>query len=311
MQDKQRFIRNTLLLEVAFLGPDLVAAVLARSLTVWADLLRCGIETLAIFLAWLTIRKVDRASADPQRYEYGLGKLESMSTVGIASVFVVAAAYVTADAWRAFGAPETLAWAQVAPAFALNLVAMVVDGSLWSRHRGLVRRAPSPVLEAETRLYAIKLASDVVVGVVLVLGASLPWAWSGYLDPASSLLIAGVMAHSAYGILSESVRDLLDVALDESLQLRVLRALTQHFDDYREFHGVRSRRAGSTIFIEVFLEFDADRRMAEVQAAIDRIRDAMMREIPGSFVSVVPSTESPMARAMRPDAAVGGEAVPA
>lgn len=86
MQDKQRLIFTTLMLEVGFLVPDTIAAVLAGSLAVWADLLRCGIETLAVFFAWLTIRKVDRASSDPQRYEYGLGKLESMSTVLIATI---------------------------------------------------------------------------------------------------------------------------------------------------------------------------------------------------------------------------------
>ena len=63
MQDKQRLIFTTLLLEVGFLVPDAIAAVLAGSLAVWADLLRCGIETLAVFFAWLTIRKVDRQAA--------------------------------------------------------------------------------------------------------------------------------------------------------------------------------------------------------------------------------------------------------
>jgi len=303
MHDKQRFIRNTLLLEIAFLLPDIVAAVLARSLTVWADLLRCAIETLAVFLAWVTIRRVDRAEAEPQRYEYGLGKLESLSTVGIAGIFVVAAAYIVIDAWGALQAPERLVWRQIGLAFGLNLVAVVVDGRLWWRHRTLAAVEPSPVLEAETRLYAIKLASDLLVGIVLALGASLPWAWVSYLDPLSSLAIAAVMVHSAYGIVSESVGDLLDVALDESLQLRVVRALVHHFDDYRELHGVRSRRAGSAVFVEVFLEFDPDARMADVQSVIDRMRDGMMREIPGSFVTIVPATAAPVRSPARARAA--------
>ncbi len=303
MQDKQRLIFTTLLLEVGFLVPDVVAAMLARSLTVWADLLRCGIETLAVFFAWLTIRKVDRASNDPH-YEYGLGKLESMSTVLIATIFLVAAAYIAVDAWGAFRAPEPLQWAQIAPAFALNIVAVVVDARLWWKHRTLARREYSPVMEAEARLYGIKTLADVLVGIVLALAASLQHAWVGYLDPASSLLIAGVMVYSAYGIFSESVRDLLDAALDEGLQLQVLRCLAMHFDDYREFHGVRSRRAGSKIFIEVFLEFDPDRRMAEVQAVIDHMRDELMRTIPGSFVSIVPVTQSiNVVQGLRPSAA--------
>jgi len=291
MYDKQRLIRTTLLIEVAFLVPDVVAAILAGSLTVWADLLRCGIETLAVFFAWLTIRRVERASSDPHQYEYGLGKLENLSTVAIAGIFVVAAAYITADAWATLRAPVRLEWAKIAPAYALNLLAIAIDGRLWWRHRTLAKREYSPVIEAEARLYGIKTLADVLIAVVLTLAASLDRVWVEYLDPVSSLLIAGVMVHSAYGILSESVRDLLDVALDEGLQLQVLRCLASHFEDYRDFHGVRSRRAGNRMFIEVFLEFDPDRRMAEVQAVIDRMRDELMRAIPGSFVSIVPVTQ--------------------
>jgi ferrous-iron efflux pump FieF len=304
MQDKQRLIFTTLLLEVGFLIPDTIAAVLAGSLAVWADLLRCGIETLAVFFAWLTIRKIDRASSDPQRYEYGLGKLESMSTVLIATIFLVAAAWVTVDAWGAFRAPQVLEWASIAPAFVLNLVAVVIDGGLWWKHRRLAARERSPVVEAEARLYGIKTFADVLIGIVLALAASLRGPWVPYVDPASSLIIAGVMVHSAYGILSESVRDLLDVALDEGVQLQVLRCLATHFEDYREFHGVRSRRAGSAMFIEVFLEFDPDRRMADVQSVIDDMRDELMRAIPGSFVSIVPITEDVnVAQGLRPIAA--------
>jgi ferrous-iron efflux pump FieF len=304
MQGKQRLIFTTLLLEVAFLVPDTIAAVLAGSLAVWADLLRCGIETLAVFFAWLTIRKVDRVSSDPQRYEYGLGKLESMSTVLIASIFFVAAGWVTMDAWAAFRAPEPLEWSNIWLAFVFNLVAIVIDGGLWWKHRTIAVRERSPIVEAEARLYRIKTFADVLVGIVLALAASLRGPWVGYLDPASSLVIAGVMVHSAYGILSESVRDLLDVALDEGMQLQVLRCLATHFEDYREFHGVRSRRAGSAMFIEVFLEFEPDRRMAEVQAAIDHMRDELMGAIPGSFVSIVPITQDiNVGGALRPSAA--------
>jgi cation diffusion facilitator family transporter len=296
MPNKQRFIFATLLLEVGFLGPDIVVAMLAGSLTVWADLWRCAIETLAVFFAWLTIRKVDRASSQPEKYGYGLGKLESMSTVLIAAIFVMAAALIAVDARAAFGAPALLRWANIAPAFVVNLIGVVIDGGLWWKHRALAAREYSPVIEAEKRLYAIKTLADVLVGVALALGASLRHAWVGYVDPVSSLVIAVVMLYSAYGILSESVRDLLDVALDEGLQLQVLRCLALHFEDYRDFHGVRSRRGGSKTFVEVFLEFDPERRMGAVQAVIDLMRAEMMRAIPGSFVSIVPVTEGITAR---------------
>ena len=290
MHDKERALFFTLLIEAGSLLPDVVAAILARSVAVWADFARCSIDTLAVFLAWLTIRTIARGDRG-RGYEYGLGKLESMSSALLAGIFVLAALWVADDAIGRLREPVALAWRHVALAFVFNLIAIPIDGWLWRKNRRLAAAERSPVLEAETRLYAIKTLTDVLIAVVLAVGASLAHvpAVRG-LDPVVSFVIAGVMVYSAYGILSDSVRDLLDGALEEALQLRVLRCLAAHFDDYRDLHGMRSRRAGNKVFIELFLEFDGERRMAEVQAIIDRIREEISRDVGGALVSVVPSS---------------------
>jgi len=43
--------------------------------------------------------------------------------------------------------------------------------------------------------------------------------------------------------------------------------------------------------------------MADVQSVIDRMRDGMMREIPGSFVTIVPATAAPVRSPARARAA--------
>ena len=57
---------------------------------------------------------------------------------------------------------------------------------------------------------------------------------------------------SAYKIFTRSIYDLLDGALEENIQLMIMRELAVHFDKNRDFHGVRSRRVGSRVFIELF-----------------------------------------------------------
>ena len=51
----------------------------------------------------------------------------------------------------------------------------------------------------------------------------------------------------------------LDKTLDEELQMVIVRHLAQYFNEYTELHGVRSRRSGSNVYIEIFLEFDGER----------------------------------------------------
>src|SRR5262245_46629676 len=83
MQEKARLLRTTLLLELAFLAPDVLAAVLARSLTVWADLLRCTTETVAVFLAGLTVRPTVLPAEDAVPVRVGLAILLDVGVVPV------------------------------------------------------------------------------------------------------------------------------------------------------------------------------------------------------------------------------------
>jgi divalent metal cation (Fe/Co/Zn/Cd) transporter len=79
--------------------------------------------------------------------------------------------------------------------------------------------------------------------------------------------------------------------LDESLQILITKELAAFFDEYAAFHGVRSRRSGSNTYIEIFLEFDGEKRMKDVQNVINGIKASLESKIKGSFVTVAPSNQ--------------------
>ncbi len=84
--------------------------------------------------------------------------------------------------------------------------------------------------------------------------------------------------------------DLLDKTLDEELQIVIVRELAAFFDEYHALHGVRSRRSGSNVYIEILLEFEGGKQMHEVQKTIDRIKISLEQKIPKSSVSIVPTS---------------------
>jgi divalent metal cation (Fe/Co/Zn/Cd) transporter len=75
----------------------------------------------------------------------------------------------------------------------------------------------------------------------------------------------------------------------------IVQHLARFFNDYSALHGVRSRRSGSSVYIEIFLEFDGEKRMCEVQEVIDRIKASIEAEIPKCTVSIVPTSTGPCA----------------
>lgn len=80
---------------------------------------------------------------------------------------------------------------------------------------------------------------------------------------------------------------------DEALQAQVLRELSSHFADYVDCHAIRLRRDIGKTYIEIFLEFDGDAKMQQVQQSIDKIKNNLETRINCSEVLIVPATRKP------------------
>ena len=72
----------------------------------------------------------------------------------------------------------------------------------------------------------------------------------------------------------------------------ITQVLVKHFDSYLTLDRVRSRTAGNSVFIDIFLGFPADARMADVQPVIDDMCDTLKREIPNAEVAVISRSAS-------------------
>ena len=72
----------------------------------------------------------------------------------------------------------------------------------------------------------------------------------------------------------------------------IVRHLAVFFYDYTALHGIRSRRSGNSVYIEIFLEFDRNMKMCEVHGIINRIKVSLEAHIAKSSVSVVPTSSA-------------------
>jgi cation diffusion facilitator family transporter len=290
---KQRTLLVGLILDIISLIPAIVAAILAGSIVLYADAIKATNEVLATFLSYLTLRKMGAGGAGA--YDYGVGKFETFASLITGGVMFISLAFVIIMAMYRIAVPSEI----VLEGALLGIFFLILGGSknvwLWMKNLRLYRISPSPILHSQWRLYRTKALSDffVLLSVVATLALS-SYAWSLYIDPLSSFIIAGVIVTSGYRIFSSSLPALLDKTLDEELQMVIIQNLAEFFDEYTALHGVRSRRSGHSIYIELFLEFEGTRPMSEVQDSIDRIRTSLESRIPESIVSIIPSREPPL-----------------
>ena len=288
---KEKTVLTSLIVDIILWIPDIVAAVLSGSITMFADVLKCGNEILATFFAYLTLRKMSRGGAFT--YDYGMGKFENFTGIITGAVMFVSLILVFFTAVHRILVPEELIAEGAYLGIGLMALGVCVNSWLWIRNYRIAVKEPSPIMDSQWRLFRTKAFSDASVLAALVLSMAFHGAaWANYIDPLASFIIAGFLLQSGYRVVASSLPDLLDKTLDESLQLVIVRELAAFFDEYTELHSVRSRRSGSHVYIEIHLEFDGNRRMCEVQEVINRIKASLEAKIPRSEVSIVPTSKT-------------------
>ena len=286
---KQRMVLTSLIVDFVLWIPDIVAAILSGSIVLFADAIKCANEILATFFAYLTIRKMAKGGAGT--YDYGMGKMETVTSIITGGVMFISLALVFCVAIYRIAVPAELVHEGALLGVVLMIIGVCTNSWLWRKNYRLYVKEPSPIMDSQWRLFRTKAFSDFSVLASLIASLALSqFAWSLYIDPVASFIIAGFLFFSGYRVIMSSLPDLLDKTLDEELQLVIVRELAAFFHDYAALHGVRSRRSGANVYIELHLEFDGEKKMAEVQQAIDRIKASLESNIPHSTVSVVPTS---------------------
>jgi ferrous-iron efflux pump FieF len=293
---KEKTILTSLIIDFILWLPDIAAAVLSGSIVLFADAVKCANEILATFFAYLTIRKMARGGTGI--YDYGMGKFETVTSIITGGVMLVSLILVLSVAIYRLILPEELVLGGAYLGVFLMVIGVSTNTWLWRRNYQLFQKEPSPIMDSQWRLFRTKAISDFSVLVSLIASLALShYPWSLYIDPCASFFIVGVLLFSGYRVIVSSLPDLLDKTLDEELQMVIVQHLAAFFNDYSALHGVRSRRSGSNIYIEIFLEFDHEKSMGEVQATINRIKASLEKNIPKSSVSIVPTdTAMPVER---------------
>jgi cation diffusion facilitator family transporter len=262
------------------------ALLASQSAVVLADFLKTGLEFVAVLLAWLAIRRITRGAG--ATYDYGIGKLENLSSLAVATLMMLVFLVIVGNAIRGIILPSHIGGVGVYVSLVLQVVYCGINGALWQRAQRAASAENSPIMAAQAKLFFTKLVGNVFIFGSLV--ASLVLAgheWSVYIDPIASLVIAGSILMSALGVLSSSCYDLLDGTLEEGDQLKITRELVNNFDRYDMFYGVRSRRSGNRTFIDIFLDFDPGKRVGDVLRQTEIIRRSVAAHFPNSVVTIV------------------------
>lgn len=285
-ESREKLVFIGLCMDLCILIPEILAVILSGSAALLSDAIKCANEMLATFFALLVIRRMK--AGGKFTYDYGMGKFETLTRLITGGVMGISLCILVLFTVHRLLTPEPFVMTAALIGIPLMLFASIADYHHWQKYYHRSREDPSPIMEAQWRLRRAKTFSNLLVLFALVVSVLFEhYSWAHYIDPIVSFVIIGFLLFAGYREFSSSLPDLFDKTLDEELQIIILRELATSFDKYHDFHGVRSRRSGSRIYIEIFLGFDPDQKMGEVQAFAAALKRSLEYEIAGSVVSIV------------------------
>ena len=283
---KERLVLLAVVTTFLSLIPTAYAALISNSTTLTADLLRCSAEFFAILLSWIILKKV--SSSDDQHYNYGFGKLEHLACIAVgAALFVTFLVSFFAGMQRLI-APEHLKNTDFGLLFAM--LSVIGNVTMWVSNYLTNRKSPSLVTDSQCRLFRAKTFATIIVVVSIGASTLFPlYSWSIYLDGLGSLGLSFFMLWSAYALVSASVPDLIDCALEEAMQLSIAELLKQNYSErFVALKRIRSRRAGKRIFVELSISFDPDLALREFCATSLAITKTLKEHLPTAEIVLVP-----------------------
>lgn len=260
------------------------AMIAASSSVLLADSLKTLLEFLAVLLSYIAIRRIHRGGSN--YFEYGLHKLENLSSLLVSVIMFVCLAIIVVNATLNILHPSHIAGLGVWISMVAQVVYGIVNSLLYRKNRDLARREGSPMFQSQARLFLTKAMANGFILLSLSMSLLLArYPWSAYIDPLAALGVAGSILIPAMNIFSNSFYDLLDRTAEESHKLVILREFSPYVHMVG-LHEFRTRRAGKMVFIDLTLEFDGDISVHTACETIEKLRTSIERAVPYSKVSV-------------------------
>ena len=286
---------------LAFWGIPLAVLVLGLKMLAWwmtgsVALLSDGLESIVNVIAAIVAYVVIGYAAKPADagHPFGHYKAEYLSAVLEGVLIVVAALLIVWEAVPAMLEPRPMEAPVVG--LAINVLAGIVN-AIWAYTLIRAGRAlRSPALSADGH----HILSDVVTSIGVLIGLILAIV-TGYaiLDPLLAVLVACNILYQGWKVISRSVDGLMDRAVPAEEEDAIKQAIAAHAAGSLGVHDLKTREAGSAIFVDFHLVVPAAMAVGDAHDICDRLEDAIRAVHPGAKIAIHVEPESEKAHGIR------------
>jgi ferrous-iron efflux pump FieF len=248
---------------VTLILAKLVAWFISDSVSILATLVDSSLDVLASMVNLVAVHHALQPA--DREHRFGHGKAESLAGLGQSMFITGSAGILLLQGISRLFNPQPLT-AGFELGVGVMLFSIVATLALISFQRYVIKRTNSTAIKADALHYKTDLLMNASVVVALVLTVyGLP-----VFDPIFAIAIALFIVHSAWSIVREAIDLLMDHELPDEERQKI-RATVLNHPQARGLHDLRTRRSGTTIFVQLHLELDETMSLKEAHAIADQI----------------------------------------
>lgn len=249
----------------------LIAGQLGHSIAVTASAVDSLMDVFASSANAIAIRL---AHAEPDRdHPFGHAKIEALAIAAQGLLIGGSGVYLLVEGVRRAIAPEPLRLATV------TLGAMVVATLVTTALVVYLGRVAARTGSGATKADALHYRTDIGANLAVLGGVAFAYA-SGLqrVDGLLSIGVAGYVLFSAGGLLRTGMRDLLDTAAPAERVRGIVGALRSLVErgEIEGYHGLKTRTAGRTLFVEIHVELPGDMPLREAHERGNAVQEAIL-----------------------------------
>lgn len=251
------------------------------SVSVLSEAAHSATDLLASAIAFISVRFSDHPP--DEEHPYGHGKLESVSGFLEALLIMGAALYIVVEAVHKLRAPAAET-PPVGAALLVMAISIAVNLGVSAYLRKVARETDSQALLAD----AEHLTTDVLTSVAVLVGLALVhFTGLAWLDPATGLLVACMIARTGWQLTSQSVHTLLDTRLPDEEEARI-RAILDGDPRVLGYHKLRTRKSGSLRLVDLHVQMEDECSLLVAHTTVEELEDAIRRTLGDAIVSIHP-----------------------
>ena len=276
--EKQKAALLSIYSNTALIIFKIIAGILMNSISVISEAIHSGIDLIASFVAYFSIKKASQPRDDD--HPFGHGKFENVSGAFEAILIFFAAGLIIYEAIKKIiSVPELK---NIEAGIGVMLISAVINAFISRTLFKVSKKSDSIALEADAwhLLTDVYTSAGVMVGLIIIKITNLE-----IIDPIIAIIVAGIIIKASIGLTRKSLKDLVDESLPEHEIKTIIDIIKQH-SEILSYHKLRTRKSGNIREIDIHVMVNKENSLTNVHNLCYDIENHIKNALPGSYVTI-------------------------